>query len=270
MPISTNSKPLTDLRRLLTLIYGPPKTGKSTLASQYPEALFLATEAGLNLLSVNHWSYADHTAEKPNYVIKTWEDLLAATAESIISGYKTIVLDTVGNACLLCEEYVCRKNGEDHKNAGKLAFGVGTTLVANELKRYFTKLSSNGIGTLLIAHSMQRAVTTRAGEVQKTVPFIPCDNKNFEIYNMILGSADMILFMDQEADGSRLIRTKPHPTYDAGDRSGRLTETIKLPSENMGAGSFDALYESFYGKKPAKKKIEEPKEVFKDAGIAKV
>lgn len=254
--ISTQSKPILDIRRLLTLIFGPPKTGKSTLASQYPEALFLMTEAGINLLSVNHWSYPDHTAEKPNYVIKTWEDLLQATKEAIESGFKTVVLDTVGNACLLCEEYVCKKNGEEHKNAGKLAFGVGTSLVANELKRYFTKLSASGVGVILIAHSMQRMLSTRAGEVQKTVPFIPCDNKTLDIYNMILGAADLVLFMDQEMDGSRLIRTKPHPSYDAGDRSGRLPETIVLPSDNLGAGSFDALYTAFYGKPPAKKKAE--------------
>jgi hypothetical protein len=49
-------------------------------------------------------------------------------------------------------------------------------------------------------------------------------------------------------DGTRVIRTKPHPSYDAGDRSGVLPDAISLPNNKQGEGSFAALYQAFYGK----------------------
>ncbi len=256
MPITTaKSKKVQDMRKLLTLIYGPPKIGKSTLAAGYPGAVFIATEAGLNLLEVQRWESEESTAEKPDYVVKTWEQLLAATAEVIAAGAQTIVIDTVGNACQLAEQYVCEQNGAQHRNDGKLGFGIGATLIGNELKRYFTKLSSNGIGLVLIAHSMQRTLSTRAGEVQKTLPFIPCDNKTYDLYNMVLGMMDLVLFCDLEANGTdRVIRTKPTLQYDAGDRTGRLPDTVPMPvvtPNEAPAASFGALYTAFYGKPPA-------------------
>ena len=45
---TVKSKPKTEWENFTTLIYGAPKTGKSTLASQFDHPIFLATEAGLN------------------------------------------------------------------------------------------------------------------------------------------------------------------------------------------------------------------------------
>lgn len=38
-----------DLSGYITLIYGPPKIGKSTFGSKMPSPLFLAFEKGLNI-----------------------------------------------------------------------------------------------------------------------------------------------------------------------------------------------------------------------------
>jgi hypothetical protein len=55
----------------------------------------------------------------------------------------------------------------------------------------------------------------------------------------VLGLVDMILFCDtvsrKDAGGNliveRVLRTKPHPTYEAGDRTGRLPEVLPLDHE---------------------------------------
>ena len=39
-----------DLSGYITFIYGPPKTGKTTLATQMPSALLLAFEKGYNAI----------------------------------------------------------------------------------------------------------------------------------------------------------------------------------------------------------------------------
>ena len=225
MPIAEQKrKPQRDLSKQLTLIFGPPKCGKSTLASQFPDACFIATEAGLGSLEAHRWEAADG-----RYVINSWDELMKATSEVICANrFKTIVLDTIGNACLLCDQFICAKAGEEYKGDGKLGYGKGAAMIIGELRRYLTKLSSIGIGVVLIAHTATKTVNQRTGPIEKTVPFFPADNKQGELYNAVLGMCDLVLFCDQEPGGKRIIRTKPHATYDAGDRSGVLPDTLAL------------------------------------------
>jgi len=249
MGISKTSRPVQDLRKMVHMIFGPPKTGKTTLASQFPGIVFLATEKGLDHLEAPRWVDGGG-----NYVIRTWEDLFVAVDEVAASKqFTTIALDTVGNACALADDYVCRRAGEEFRGDGKLGFGKGAAMIANEIRRFFMKISTTGLGVILIAHSTVRTVSTRTGDVQKVVPFVPGDNKDLMLYNLLLGMCDTILFFDALPDGSRVIRTKPAPSFDAGDRSNRLPAEIKLDSkpENM----FAVLYESFYGR-PMRKKLE--------------
>ena len=65
----TKSKPKHTLSDLTALVYGPSKIGKSTWCSKADDALFLATEPGLNALEV---------FQTP---ITCWDDLLQACAE---------------------------------------------------------------------------------------------------------------------------------------------------------------------------------------------
>jgi hypothetical protein len=233
MPIpATKAKTNADLNKQLTLLFGAPKTGKSTLAAQFPDVCFLATEPGLNSLEAFRWEAADG-----RYVINSWAELMAATSEVVASGrFKTLVIDTLGNACALCDEHVSASHGEEYKLDGKLGYGKGAAMIVNELKRYLTKLGATGLGVILIAHTTTKTISTRTGTVEKIVPAIPGDNKAGDIYNLILGMCDLVLYLDQQ-DGKRVIRTKPHATYDAGDRSGRLPEMLD--------SSFQALNNSF-------------------------
>jgi hypothetical protein len=229
MAIAERKKPAPELGTQLSLVFGSPKCGKSTLAAQFPDAVFLATEAGLNNLACNRWEAADG-----RYVINSWEELLAATAEVIAAKtadgkqrFKTIILDTVGNASLLCDAHICAKNGVDFKMEGALGFGRGAAMILGEIRRYLTKLSTMGIGVVLIAHSMVKTINGRTGTIEKTQPFFPADNKQGELYNAVMGMVDLVLYCDI-ADGKRVLRTKPNPSYDAGDRTGSLPDTIEM------------------------------------------
>ena len=72
---------------------------------------------------------------------------------------------------------------------------------------------------------------TRTGSYHKTVPALREKPRK-----VILGMADMVLLCDIETapgpDGQptmrRVMRTKPSPYWEAGDRTGRLPETISL------------------------------------------
>jgi len=222
MPIKT-AEPIVDLSRKTLLIFGSPKVGKSTFAASFPGATFLATEAGLNDLTCNRYEYPDG-----RYVISSWDELLAATAELVTAGVKMIVLDTCDNAYAMCEQHVCAKFGVEYKTDDKLSFGKGSSIINGEFKRYLTKLSSLGLGLILTSHATQEQRDTRMGKVAVSVPTIPD-----KIRPTITGMVDMILYCDARmaADGvtvERVIHSKPNPFFEAGDRTGRLPEVLPL------------------------------------------
>ncbi|HEY3416411.1 MAG TPA: ATP-binding protein [Armatimonadota bacterium] len=216
---SAKTPPKQDLADLSVLVYGRPKSGKSSFCSHADGALFLATEAGLNHLE---------TYQVP---ISSWDELLDACAE-IAAGnhpFRTIILDTVDNAYRYCSDYVCRKHHVDHES--DLSYGKGYSLVSNEFTRVLTKLSLLPHGFYLVSHAQDVEIETRSGKHLRTVPTLPEKARK-----VVLGLVDMILFVDFEpyvdAQGEtqfrRVIRTKPTNTYEAGDRTGRLPDTLPL------------------------------------------
>jgi hypothetical protein len=231
---SQKSPPKTSLSDLTVLAYGPSKIGKSTWCSQAEGALFLATEAGLNNLEV---------FQVP---IGTWEDLLQACKE-IAEGkhpYKTIVLDTVDNAYRMCAEHVCQRCKVEHES--DLGYGKGYALINNEFYRVLNKLSLLPYGLFLVSHSQEKELETRTGKLTRIVPTLPDKARK-----IVLGMVDMILFCDLDTangeDGKpeqrRVIRTKPHVNYEAGDRTGLLPDVIDL--------DFSKFVEAFATVKPA-------------------
>jgi hypothetical protein len=211
--------PKQDHADLTVLVYGPSKIGKSTWCSRSEGALFLATEPGLNSLDV---------FQVP---IRNWEELLAACAE-IAEGnhpFKTIIIDTVDNAYKMCSDYICAKFKVEHES--DLSYGKGWALINNEFQRVLTKMAFLPYGLFLVSHSQEKEIETRTGKHIRFVPTLPDKARK-----ILLGMVDLILFCDLEAvaddEGKsayrRVMRTKPSPHYEAGDRTGRLPDTMEL------------------------------------------
>ncbi|MCC5829274.1 MAG: ATP-binding protein [Phycisphaeraceae bacterium] len=214
--------PTADLATKTTLIYGPPKIGKSTFAAQFPDALFFECEPGLGELSVY---------KVPTY---SWPDLLEACKLVAAGGhpFKTVVIDTIDNAFKYCTDHINAKHNVEYE--GDLAHGKGWAFVKNEWHRVLTRLASLPMGLVLISHAVDKRIETRTGEYTKTQPSLPDRARQ-----VVLGMVDMILYCDTVSrprsggDGKgvdivRVMRTKPHPTYEAGDRTGRLPEVMPL------------------------------------------
>ena len=241
------TKPVTDLSKQTILTYGIPKCGKSEWASKFPEAIFFECEPGLNHLEV---------FKVPTY---TWDDFLAA-AKLVAQGdhsFKTIVVDTVDNAFKYCSEHVCAKHGIEYE--GDMGHGKGWALVKNEWHRVLTRLASLPYGLVLISHAVDKTIETRTGEYTKTQPSLPDRARN-----VVLGLVDIILYCDavprKDASGNvtidRVLRTKPHPTYEAGDRTGRLPDPLPLDYDAFVKAFTSAAPESIPGKGAAAKSIQ--------------
>ena len=221
MPIlpTTKTQPKPNLADLTVLVYGQTKIGKTTFCSQADNALFLATEPGLNALDVY---------QAP---IQSWDDLLAACAE-VSEGkhpFKTVIIDTIDNAYKFCTDYILRKFKVEHES--DLAYGKGYAIVNNEFQRVLTKLAFLPFGLVLISHAKEIEIETRTGKYTRIVPTLPDKARK-----IVLGMVDMVLFCDLDLTTDdagtqkirRVIRTKPSLYYEAGDRTGRMPESIDL------------------------------------------
>jgi len=225
---SERTKPTLDLSGRSLLLYGHPKTGKSTFASRFPDALFLECEPGLGNLEV-------FKVPTPS-----WPEFLEACKLVAAGGhpFKTIVIDTADNAFKFCSDHICQKHGVEYE--GDLGHGKGWAFVKNEWHRVLTKLASLPYGLVLISHAVDKQIQTRTGEFTKTIPTLPDRARG-----VVLGLVAMILYCDvvasKDAQGNvvarRMIHTKPHVNYEAGARTGRLPEALPL--------DFDAFQAAF-------------------------
>lgn len=233
----TKSKGYCDLHENAILLYGPPKIGKTTLASQFPDAVFLSTERGTKHVEVEE------------YQIKNWLTFCAAIdiLERNIDdwGYKTIVVDTADELYDMCESFTCQKLSIE--NLGDAAYGKGFAANTRELKKQVNRLVRLGRGLVFISHSQEKtvkvdtvenpyaiAMADSKGEVEMVVPTLP--NKARAFFTAL---ADIILYCEIGKDLRRVLYTQPARGFEAGDRSGRLPNTVDL--------SYAALVAAYYG-----------------------
>jgi hypothetical protein len=237
---TAKTEPKPNLADLTVMVYGQTKIGKSTFCSQSEGAIFLATEPGLNALDV---------FQVP---IQSWDDLLNTCAE-IVEGkhpFKTVIIDTIDNAYKFCTDYIVKKYKIEHES--DLGYGKGYALVNNEFQRVLTKLAFLPYGLFLISHAKEIEIDSRTGKYTRIVPTLPDKARK-----IVLGMVDMVLFCDldpsTEESGEqvmrRVIRTKPNLYYEAGDRTGKLPDTLDL--------DFQRFFDAFNGavkpeKAPAK------------------
>ena len=144
-----------DLRGYSVMLYGTPKSGKTTTACQFPKHLLLAFEKGYNAIPgaiakpINNWR------EFRNVLIELKDD-------EVKQAYETIIIDTVDIAYDYCVDYICNQNGVD--TIGDLAYGKGYALVAKEFDTCIRKILNMDYGLVLISHSTDRVERDEHGE----------------------------------------------------------------------------------------------------------
>ena len=132
-----------DLSGYITYIYGAPKTGKTTLATQMPDALLLAFEKGYNAL--------------PGVMaqdITTWGEMKQVYRElkkpEVKAQFKSIIVDTVDEAAEMCQKYICQQKGIE--SLGDLGYGKGWGAFNTEFSEVFRGLTQLGYAVFFIGH----------------------------------------------------------------------------------------------------------------------
>lgn len=205
------SKISRDLKGKYILIYGAPKTGKSTFGSKLPRSLFLQFEQGTNAL--------DGIKGAPIFKWSDMKSILRQLRDPRAKDiYDSIVVDTAGIAWTLCEQFVCQQNGV--QQISEIPWGGGFKLVKQEFQETWREISLLGFGILFIAHEKERTTEMRdenGEQIRAVAPDLPSAP-----YSIINGLVDIIGYLSTQmnADGTtnRYLYTRATPNIFAGSR----------------------------------------------------
>lgn len=233
---SEKSKASTNFDHYTMLFFAPPKRGKSTIASQFPEPIFLATEPGLRFLDVFKVD------------IGTWEDFCEAGAlllNQTPRKFKTIVIDTTDNLFKFCEDYVCKKMGID--SPGDAGWAKGWSALKAEFTRPILKLVSSDYNFIFISHDKETEVKSRVVNYTKISPTLTGTARK-----VILPLVDIIAYLDidviKDKNGSvisqdRVLITEGNESLEVGARgsvSFRFPERIVIPDPSK-ANAYECI-----------------------------
>ena len=228
------------------VIYGPEGIGKSTLASQFPDPVYIDTEGSTKELDVRRYP----TPASWNDIITDVEDCAAEAP------CRTLIIDTADWAEQFCAKAVCQKAGVG--GIEDFGYGKGYVYLAEEFNKLLVacdKCIEAGINVVFTAHAFMRKFEQ------------PDEMGSYDRWEMKLSKkcapllkewADMVLFCnykttvitDKKTDskkatgGKRVIYTTHHPCWDAKNRYG-LPEQMDM--------TFDGIAHLFTNTKPKAK-----------------
>lgn len=136
------------VKPILMLEHGPDGVGKTTLASEAPNPVFLEAEEGSDNLNVAR-------LPKPN----NWSDVLTCIEElgSENHPHKTLVVDSLDWLERLIGDHVCKKYGVDSIELAAGGYGKGYGEILDQWVVFQNKLTtlreSKKMHIILIAHS---------------------------------------------------------------------------------------------------------------------
>lgn len=256
-------------RAVKTVIYGTEGVGKSTLASKFPEPLFLDIEGGTSQLDIRR-------VEENS----TWEDLLSDVTEIFRNPdiCRTLVIDTADAAETLCIKHILQKYNQ--KSIESFGYGKGYTYIGEEWNRLMIALDGcidRGISVTLIAHAKQRKIELP----EQTGAFDHWEMKlSKQVAPILKEWADLLLFCNYKTfvvttesnskkaqGGKRVMYTSHNPVYDAKNRYG-LPEEMDLDYKEIAH-----VFSTVEYKKKVEQDLKEPTpkerldELMKEAGI---
>lgn len=223
------------------VIYGAEGIGKSTLASKFPDPVFIDTEGSTHSMEVarlpkpSSWAYL---LEEIEYV------------KNNPGVCKTLIIDTLDWAEQMCIEHVCASHGKS--GIEDFGYGNGYVYTKEEFGRFLNRLSDLidlGINVVLTAHAQVRKFE------------LPDEMGAYDRWELKLGKktssqtsplvkewADMVLFCNYKTivenvdgkgaqkgknkarGGRRVMYTTHHNCWDAKNRYG-LEEELPLDYE---------------------------------------
>ena len=225
----TPNKVSRDLSGYITYIYGPGGAGKTTFGVQAPGALLLAFERGYNAL--------------PGVLaqdITTWGQMKEVLRElkkpEVKATFKTIIVDTVDIASVLCEKYICSQLGIENIGDGGWSTN-GWAKVKRAWEQTFRAITMDGYAVVFISHAKDKTFKPKNGnEYNQIVP--SCSTAYNEI---IKNMADIMGYINVDGNERKLVLRSPDGSVDCKCRFKHIAPVIEFSYPSLVSALNDAI-----------------------------
>ena len=210
-----------DLNGYITYIYGAPKTGKTTLATQMPKHLLLAFERGYNAL--------------PGVIVQditSWGDMKKVMRElkkpEVREAYDAIIVDTVDIASDACQRYICSQLGIESMGEGGYKTNSWKKF-KDEFNYTFRTLANYGYAVFFLGHQKE-SVDEETGKIIIRPAISPKSAAQ-----IIEGMADIYGYAHQKSGHNMSVLTLRHEdeTISCGGRIKYLPNEIEMSYDNL-------------------------------------
>lgn len=222
----------TDLSGYITFIYGAPKTGKTTLATQMPKCLLLAFEQGYNAL--------------PGVIaqdITSWGEMKQVYRElkkpEVKEAFNAVIVDTIDIAADYCQKYVCNQKGIE--TLSDLGYGKGWSAFKDEFNDVFRGLTRLGYAVFFIGHAKEQSIDNNDGTDNSHMVIRPALSNSTR--GVIEGMADIYGYAHQKSAGKMSVLTLRcgDDSIACGGRIKYLPDEIEMSYENLVNAMRDAI-----------------------------
>lgn len=147
----------------IVVLYGVDGIGKTSLAAEFPNPIYLATEGERPPSDVEMATPEDENGEQK--LIESWEDIESVFQELLTAehDFKTVIIDSLDGLAPFVEGVTAARIGaasvDDNSKGSPAAFGNGYKESTVEWTHFMSgceALSHAGIGVVLIAHNTIR------------------------------------------------------------------------------------------------------------------
>lgn len=214
------------------LLYGEPKSGKTTMATKFPNHLLLGFEKGWNAIPgamaqpVNSWG-------EFKKVLRQLKD------EKVRARFETVIVDTVDIAYDYCEKYICSNNGVD--TIADIGFGKGYKMAAKEFDEALRSILQMNYGLVMISHATDKTFKDQNGqEYNQIVPTL--DNKPRNVVSRMTDIIGYSRIVDLEDGGTKpMLFMRGTPRFVAGSRFKYTPDFIDFNYQSLVNAIGDAI-----------------------------
>ena len=217
-----------DIRGYSFLFYGPPKVGKTTIATRFPKHLLLGFEKGYSALPgimalpINSWAEFIQVLNQLK-ADKKKADVARAKGENYEQKFQTIIIDIADLAYSYCETYILAQNSVS--KIADVPYGAGYGLLSNEFDSKMRSIVQMGYGLILISHEQ-----TYQNEDNEDIKTSTCtlSKRAKNICTRLVDIYGYISIDNTENGAIHTLHTRKTPEWDAGSRFKYMSDSVLL------------------------------------------
>lgn len=218
-----------DIKDYVIGVYGATGHGKSTLAANFPDPLFIATDIGYKTLAVH---------AQPVF---SWTELLTLKAQlalpEVKAKFKTIVIDTIDMLLFYLTDHICRNAGV--QALGDIPYGKGYADLQKALRNFLTGIQAQGYGIVMLLHSSSSTVGEGENAITRS------DVKMSDtLKNIVVGMMDILAYIHIEQNGERFLCFQPTAFYNAKTRFTEIVDYCPLSYDSLEKSIVEAVHKA--------------------------